>query len=169
ARNVDPGDVSDRRQLRASLQCKTFEWYLKNIYPEAPLPYDFISLGAVSNPESKRCLDTMAKKDGPVGLQSCHGAGGNQAWALTERGEIRSDDLCLSSGGAFSVDNLLRLERCNVASPNQKHLFKYDAETEKIVHVKTGRCVSAGKGSEAELRSCVDSAAQRWSVEGYVQ
>ncbi|RCN26524.1 hypothetical protein ANCCAN_27749 [Ancylostoma caninum] len=134
ARNVDPGDVSGRRQLRASLQCKTFEWYLKNIYPEAPLPYDFISLGAISNPVNRSLLriealpDTMAKKDGPVGLQSCHGAGGNQAWALTERGEIRSDDLCLSSGGSFAVDNLLRLERCNVASPNKKHLFKYNAE-----------------------------------------
>ncbi|EYC30200.1 hypothetical protein Y032_0005g2508 [Ancylostoma ceylanicum] len=56
-----------------------------------------------------------------------------QAWALTERGEIRSDDLCLSSGGAFSVDNLLRLERCNVASPNQKHLFKYDAEVRGMI------------------------------------
>uniref|UniRef100_A0A8L8KSH1 Polypeptide N-acetylgalactosaminyltransferase n=1 Tax=Heligmosomoides polygyrus TaxID=6339 RepID=A0A8L8KSH1_HELPZ len=128
ARNVDPGDVSGRRQLRANLQCKNFEWYLRNIYPEAPLPYDFISLGSISNKESAKCLDTMAKKDGPVSLQTCHGAGGNQAWALTERGEVRADDLCLSSGAAFSIDNLARLERCNVASPNTKHIFKYNKE-----------------------------------------
>ncbi|KHJ96643.1 hypothetical protein OESDEN_03389 [Oesophagostomum dentatum] len=78
ARNVDPGDVSERRQLRSNLQCKSFEWYLRNVYPEAPLPYDFISLGSISNTDSNKCFDTMAKKDGPVMLQSCHGSGGNQ-------------------------------------------------------------------------------------------
>ncbi|KAK6743358.1 hypothetical protein RB195_010550 [Necator americanus] len=169
ARNVDPGDVSGRQQLRASLHCKSFEWYLRNIYPEAPLPYDFLSLGAISNTVSKKCLDTMAKKDGPVGFQPCHGAGGNQAWALTERGEIRSDDLCLSSGAAFAVDSLLRLERCNVATPSQKHVFKYDPEVGKIVHLKTGRCLSATSGNEAELQPCDGSPRQQWAVEGYVQ
>ncbi|KAK5980352.1 hypothetical protein GCK32_004653 [Trichostrongylus colubriformis] len=129
ARNVDPGDVSARRQLRANLQCKNFEWYLRNIYPEAPLPYDYKSLGAIVNQGNKLCLDTMGKKDGPVAMQNCHGAGGNQAWSLTERGEIRSDDLCLSSGG---FDSVARIERCNVASPSTKHLFKYNHEEEHM-------------------------------------
>ncbi|PIO60011.1 ricin-type beta-trefoil lectin domain protein, partial [Teladorsagia circumcincta] len=166
ARNVEAGDVSGRRQLRTNLQCKNFEWYLKNIYPEAPLPYDYKSLGAIANQETKLCLDTMAKKDGPVGLQACHGAGGNQAWSLTERGEIRSDDLCLSSSG---LDNLVRLERCNVASPNTKHLFKYDYENKHLVHVKTRFCVTAANGKEVVVRPCNFSAEQNWALEGYVQ
>ncbi|KAK6024854.1 glycosyltransferase, group 2 family protein, partial [Ostertagia ostertagi] len=151
-------------QLRTNLQCKNFEWYLKNIYPEAPLPYDYKSLGAIANQETKLCLDTMAKKDGPVGIQACHGAGGNQAWSLTERGEIRSDDLCLSSSG---LDNLVRLERCNVASPNTKHLFKYDYENKHLVHVKTRFCVTAANGKEVVVRPCNFSAEQNWALEGY--
>ena len=31
-----------------------------------------------------------------------------QAWALTGRGEIRSDDLCLTAGAAFAMDNSVR-------------------------------------------------------------
>jgi polypeptide N-acetylgalactosaminyltransferase len=30
----DFGDISARVQLREDLQCKTFQWYLDNIFPE---------------------------------------------------------------------------------------------------------------------------------------
>ncbi|VDL62622.1 unnamed protein product [Nippostrongylus brasiliensis] len=132
ARRVDAGDLTSRRELRYNLQCKNFEWYLRNIYPEAPLPYDYLSLGTISS--ENRCLDTMAKKDGPVAVQPCHGGGGNQAWSYTERGEIRSDDLCLTAGAAFSTDKLVRLERCSVTISNPKHLFQYNKQV--LLHKK---------------------------------
>lgn len=35
---VDYGDITDRLQLRDSLQCKSFQWYLDNVIPEQFIP-----------------------------------------------------------------------------------------------------------------------------------
>ena len=38
ARNMDYGDISGRVALRKKLGCKSFKWYIENVYPDVQMP-----------------------------------------------------------------------------------------------------------------------------------
>lgn len=93
ARRVDAGDMTARRDLRDKLKCKSFKWYLEQVYPEvscplfyflkilslqSPIPSDYLSLGQIST-SNQQCIDTVGQKaGGQVKAGPCHGQGGNQ-------------------------------------------------------------------------------------------
>ena len=77
----DYGDISGRRNLRNDLQCKSFKWYLDNVYPELFIPGEAVASGEVRNAQSRQCIDSPAKSEDlhkKVGLWPCHNQGGNQ-------------------------------------------------------------------------------------------
>ena len=73
------GDVSSRKKLREDLQCKSFKWYLDNIFPELFIPGDAVASGEIRNVRkghgAEMCVDSPAKKGDmhkPVGVYPCH-------------------------------------------------------------------------------------------------
>lgn len=70
------GDISERLELRKRLKCKSFKWYLDNIYPEKFIPDEnAVAYGRVRLRSKQLCLDNLQhEEDKPynLGLYSCH-------------------------------------------------------------------------------------------------
>ncbi|XP_061077820.1 polypeptide N-acetylgalactosaminyltransferase 18-like isoform X2 [Conger conger] len=71
---IDIGDISERKALRKRLKCKTFRWYLVNIYSEMRMYMDTIAYGLLKNSlKSDLCLDQGPDTDNVPILYICHG------------------------------------------------------------------------------------------------
>ncbi|KAE9553428.1 hypothetical protein FO519_003387 [Halicephalobus sp. NKZ332] len=168
AKRVDAGDVTERRKLREGLQCKTFRWYLENVYPESPIPVHFLSIGQIRNVKSNICFDSLGRKSGEdAGVSPCHGIGGNQAWSLTATGQIRSDENCIAISSGFTASNRIRLEKCFIGR-NDRQIFTYDPNTGIIMHRKSGSCVVLKDSNSLILAECnASDPSMQWNLENY--
>ncbi|CAO1306249.1 unnamed protein product [Diamesa serratosioi] len=164
ARKQSAGDVSARLELREKMKCKSFRWYLENIYPESQMPLDYYYLGEIRNLDSQNCLDTMGHKSGEkIGSSYCHGLGGNQVFAYTKRQQIMSDDNCLDASNANGPVNLVR---CHGMGGNQE--WSYDENDHSIKHVNSGNCLTRPTKDDAALpllRPCNHGKGQQWLMQ----
>ncbi|CAF89237.1 unnamed protein product, partial [Tetraodon nigroviridis] len=90
------GDVTERRKLREKLGCKSFGWFLKNIYPDLHVPEDNPGMfGMLKNRgKADHCFDYNPTDDDVVVgerviLYPCHGMGQNQFFEYSKDGELR--------------------------------------------------------------------------------
>lgn len=159
------GNITERLQLRERLQCKSFEWYLENIYPESLVPLKYFSLGWVRNRESGMCLDVMGRKAGEkVGFLSCHNMGGNQAFSYTGKKELMADDLCLDT----NFRRHILLQRCHGLGGSQQWYF--DKKTFTLRHVQSNTCLDNALPTERDaptLNKCTGVASQQWQLQDF--
>uniref|UniRef100_A0A1I7XN58 Polypeptide N-acetylgalactosaminyltransferase n=1 Tax=Heterorhabditis bacteriophora TaxID=37862 RepID=A0A1I7XN58_HETBA len=157
--------ISERLALRQKLQCKSFEWYLKEIYPELKVPEkDRGQLLHVRN--GILCLDSLGRKAGePPGVYQCHGTGGNQEWAYEqEAGYLRStiSKLCIAMEEERERATVL-LKGCN----ELKSRFRLDMTSGWLT--QDGRCLTiVARNEEWYLSSLPCDASngyQRWIFE----
>lgn len=163
---VDIGPLDKMRELRERLQCKSFAWYLKNVYPENSIDIlkDAPLRGALSNPHTGMCLDNMGHLGlrGHPGFFACHGKGGTQSFVFTKNNRIRveeSFDRCVQT--ASEHGSVVELWDCG----GGKQGWHFDERTGELRHTKSGLCMDAERGgSNGDILSeCVHGkASQRW-------
>ncbi|KFM64781.1 putative polypeptide N-acetylgalactosaminyltransferase 9, partial [Stegodyphus mimosarum] len=163
----DYGDITERKELRKNLKCKSFKWYLDNVYPELFIPGEAVASGEVRNlggDGRSMCLDSPARRNNlhkPIGLYPCHKQGGNQFWMLSRDGEIRRDEACLDYAGKDVI-----LYPCHGSKGNQ--LWIYNPKTKTIQHGSSGQCLEMSADKQKVLmQECSEEARQKWSFENY--
>ncbi|XP_042902744.1 putative polypeptide N-acetylgalactosaminyltransferase 9 [Parasteatoda tepidariorum] len=161
------GDVSDRKELRKNLKCKSFQWYLDNIYPELFIPGDAVASGEIRNlggSGRNMCVDSPARKANmhkPIGLYPCHNQGGNQFWLLSRDGEIRRDEACLDYAGKEVI-----LYPCHGSKGNQ--LWIYNDKSKTLQHGSSGQCLEMSEDKQSvQMQECSDESRQKWQFQNY--
>ncbi|XP_062899918.1 polypeptide N-acetylgalactosaminyltransferase 12 [Mobula hypostoma] len=171
------GDITERRTLREKLQCKSFKWFLENIYPDIHVPEDRPGFfGMLKNKGmSQYCFDYNPPNEHNVAgekviLYQCHGMGQNQFFEYSSRNEIRYNtrqpEACIAvdAGNDYLTMYLCR-ESMQPVPENQQFIFKEDGS---IYHVQSKKCIEAVVNAFNNdrpgplLHPCSDSDYQKW-------
>ncbi|XP_039255294.2 polypeptide N-acetylgalactosaminyltransferase 4-like [Styela clava] len=166
------GDISERISLREHLDCKSFKWYLENIYPDLHVPEDKPgSYGSLHNRGfNTYCLDYAPPPSNPTGgkvaMYGCHGQGGNQFFEYTSRHEIRFNsekEMCMSA--MKSEDGVTMLD-CVEDHREVPELQIWIQDGELFRNPATNKCVEGevkGQNALTFIRDCDEnSKAQQW-------
>jgi len=161
----DFGDISSRVKLRNNLQCKNFQWYLDEIYPELFIPGEAVASGEIRNDWSSQCVDSAAKREDlhkAAGLWPCHNQGGNQYWMLSKQGEIRRDEACLDYAGSDVI-----LYPCHGSKGNQFWVYNHHDST--LRHGSSRKCLAiSSKKDKLLMEDCnLENPRQRWKFLNY--
>ncbi|KAG5882557.1 hypothetical protein JTB14_007164 [Gonioctena quinquepunctata] len=159
------GDLTHRKQLRQKLKCKSFKWYLDNIYPEKFIPDEnVVALGQVRT-EFDMCLDDLQlaeDKVGPLGLYQCHPyLAMSQYFSISHKGELRKENFCSEVFNERDV----QLTECHGHKREQYWVY-YKNGT--LFNPSVNRCLSSegvenGRGVKADI--CKDTVYQRWKFD----
>ncbi|MEE6514896.1 hypothetical protein FKM82_023306 [Ascaphus truei] len=148
-------------ELRRTMNCKTFQWYLQNVYPELKVPEKAFISGIIKQGGS--CLESRGQDTAGnilAGVGVCRGPGNNapasQEWVLSEP-LIRQQDKCLSIT-SFSTGALVMLEPCNQKDGRQKWKLKGLF----LQHLSSALCLDS-HSSRALINPCQsDLLSQQW-------
>ncbi|XP_072322266.1 polypeptide N-acetylgalactosaminyltransferase 18 isoform X2 [Scyliorhinus torazame] len=125
---IDIGDISNRKALRQRLQCRSFNWYLHNVYPEMRMYTDTVAYGMLKNVlKNDLCLDQGPDTDNIPILYICHGMTSQNVYYMSNQ-QIRvgllsptiddDDNKCL-----VDVNNKPRLIECSYAKAKRMKLY----------------------------------------------
>ncbi|XP_075574866.1 polypeptide N-acetylgalactosaminyltransferase 9 [Pelecanus crispus] len=175
---VDFGDVSERIALRQRLQCRSFKWYLENVYPEMRVYNNTVTYGEVRNSKaSGYCLDQGAEEDDKAILYPCHGMSSQlvrySSEGVLQLGPLGStaflpDSKCLVDDGKGRTPTLKKCE--DVLRPAQR--FWDFTQNGPIISRDTGRCLEVEMSKDANfgLRLVVQRCSgQKWMIRNWIK
>ncbi|XP_046890950.1 polypeptide N-acetylgalactosaminyltransferase 18-like [Hypomesus transpacificus] len=169
---IDIGDVSERRALRSRLGCRSFRWFLTNIYPEMRTYSGTVAYGVLKNSlRSDLCVDQGPESDNIPIMYLCHGMTPQNVYYTSSQqlhlGALSptiddNDNKCL-----VDVNSRPRLLECSYAATKNMKLAWLFTQGGSIQNTQTGRCLELVESSPSEngfqlaIQKC---SAQKWTI-----
>lgn len=162
AKYADMGNISSQLALKKELECKSFDWFMKNIaydmlekFPKLPKN---LQLGSMINVGSRTCLDTLGRSaPAQMGVTQCYGQGNGQLMRLNAEGQLGIGERCVDA--TTSGAKLIFCPSGTVGGP-----WSYEEESKILMHKRTKRCLSVrGDQESLSLDKCDESQDnQKW-------
>ncbi|XP_075567292.1 polypeptide N-acetylgalactosaminyltransferase 5 [Pelecanus crispus] len=168
-KNLDVGNLTQQIQLRKKLQCKSFRWYLENVYPDLEAPLVKAS-GLLVNVAMARCITV---ENATLAFEACDVNNKNQKFNYTWLRLIQHGELCIAPAGAAGA---LGLHRCEGRSRSltwlHRSLAAFQPElTDHIIseHLQQPACLEVDPSHKALRVNACDSANpyQKWQFGNY--
>ncbi|XP_059148227.1 polypeptide N-acetylgalactosaminyltransferase 14-like isoform X2 [Physella acuta] len=160
ARMQPVAGLSYQRKVKIKLQCRTFQWFLSNIYPQLqPLVTDEVVYGHIK--QGQMCIDLDPGQLPLVAkLRECDVMKDSQEWSWRRSGLIVSNGMCLTSD-LLTMQGFVLVQFCKEAS-NQM----WYRHAEKIVHADTNLCLDGTEWQTGvKVTDCIKGdEGQAWDI-----
>ncbi|VDM59152.1 unnamed protein product [Angiostrongylus costaricensis] len=173
ADDFDVGDLTERKQLRKRLKCRSFKWYLDNVIPQKFVPDENVYAYGHVRTERSLCLDTLQRLENKgtviLGVFACQeGGSASQMFSISKRHELRRETTCVEVGDQLRPDvyNAV-LQECR-----EDVIVEFQHTENGVLRHKTrGLCLDVDgveSGGDIVFVYCDETkASQRWKFDKY--
>ncbi|KAF3831054.1 hypothetical protein GH733_002292 [Mirounga leonina] len=147
------GSVATRIEQRKKMNCKSFRWYLDNVYPELTVPVKEVLPGIIK--QGVNCLESQGQDSAGnflLGMGICRGSAKNPP---APQGK------CLTATSTSSTPgSLVLLQGCNPREGRQR----WRRKASFIQHSVSGLCLEAKSAQLVTSKCQADAPAQQWQL-----
>ncbi|KAF5922850.1 hypothetical protein HPG69_013195 [Diceros bicornis minor] len=159
------GSVATRIEQRKKMNCKSFRWYLDNVYPELTIPVKEVLPGIIK--QGVNCLESQGQDTAGnflLGMGICRGSAKNppvpQAWLFSDH-LIQQQGKCLTATStSIAPGSLVTLQVCNPREGRQR----WRRKASFIQHSVSGLCLEAKPAQLVTSKCQADAPAQQWQL-----